>query len=140
MKRFGFYNAPGNLPRSAEFIRGATMQPDKLKSVSDFRDGSAYGKILEVHPVYGNFITEFVKEDMEKLSISKGERFLFKFGEKTFEPLYGTSYGDVPRGEWIAFHVANGCLRIARNFANASETAGCGKGDTVCIARAFNDT
>jgi pimeloyl-ACP methyl ester carboxylesterase len=116
-------------------FRNATMQPDKVESVAEFRDGWAYAEILGISPVYGNFNTAFLKEDVEKLGIEKGERFLFRFGNKTFEPLYGTTYGDVERGDWIAFLLANGRLRIARNFADASKTAGCGEGDTVCIAR-----
>ena len=115
-----------------EPIHDATEYRDPPPSVAVFRDGLAYAKITKLN---SSLRTEFIPEDLARLGIEKGERFLFKYGDFTSEPLYGTGYSDVEKGDWIAFKLATGYLRIARNFANAAEAAGWSVGDTVAIGK-----
>lgn len=73
-------------------------------------------------PVYGNFITGFVQEDMEALGIALGDQFHLRVGEQTVSVLMGADYGDVVVGEWVAFWEADGYLLFCRNYKNGVET------------------
>jgi S-adenosylmethionine hydrolase len=54
-------------------------------------------------------------------------------GGKKFRVLYGTDFGDVARGEWVAFPRAEGVIVVARNFENAAATAGVKAGDPLVV-------
>ena len=110
----------------------ATEYREPPTSVALHRDGWAYAKIARLT---SSLDTEFVPEDFARLGIEKGKRFLFSYKDFTSEPLYGTTYSDVEKGDWIAFHLATGYLRIARNFANAAEVVGCSVDDTIRISK-----
>ena len=73
--------------------------------------------------------------DFQKLNIKKGDRFTVQFGDKKARVLLGTTFGDVPKGEWIAFFKEDGLLKIARNFDIAVKILGCKEGDMVFITR-----
>ena len=113
-------------------LHDATEYLEPPASVALHRDGWAYARIARMT---SSLDTEFVPEDFSRLGIEKGERFLFSYEGFTSEPFYGTTYSDVEKGDWIAFHLATGYLRIARNFANAAESVGCTAGDTVRISK-----
>ena len=55
------------------------------------------------------------------------------FADKSFSVYLASTYSDVPEGDWVAFMTAEGYLKIARNGANANQTLGCKKGDTISI-------
>ncbi len=107
----------------------------KPESKTLFKDGAAYAKVTKVSSVYGNFNTEFTRTDLEKAGIGKGRKFTVGFGKKQYDVLYGDTYFDVPRGDWIAFVTADGYLKISRNFANAVKLLGCKEGDTIFIRK-----
>ena len=46
---------------------------------------------------------------------------------------YGTTFSDVPVGEWISFPTAEGDTIVAINYGNASEHLGAAIGDPVRI-------
>ena len=118
-----------------ELSKDATVDTATSVSVAVFRDGGAAAKVLAVSPAYGNFNTQFIAGDLDKLGIKKGDRFVVQFGDRKYEVLLGTTYGDVAQGEWVAFFTAEGQLKIARNFANAVELLGCKDGDEILIRR-----
>jgi len=107
---------------------------DKL-SVALFKDGGAYSKVIRIHPNYGNIDTELVPSDIEKLGIKKGDTFIVKFGEKAFNVYLGITFGDVPKGEWIAFFKEDGLLKIARNHDSAVKLLNCKEGDMVFVKK-----
>ncbi len=115
--------------------KDATIAPDHVSS-AEFVEGGAYTKIESISSTYGNINTEFIEGDLQQLGISSKTRFQVSYGEQTFTVLLATTYGDVPRGEWVAFLTAEGRLRIARNYENASKTLGCKEGDKIFIAPA----
>jgi S-adenosylmethionine hydrolase len=113
--------------------RDGTIEMADRPSVAASRDGRLYAKVTEVSESYGNLYTQFVGADLATLGIKPRGRFMVAKGDKSFAVLLATTYGDVPRGEWVAFITADGTLEIARNFANAAETLGCKAGDEICI-------
>ena len=116
-----------------ELSKDATVDTATSVSVAVFRDGGAAAKVLAVSPAYGNFNTQFIAGDLDRLGIKKGDRFVVQFGDRKYEVLLGTTYGDVAQGEWVAFFTAEGQLKIARQFASAVELLGCTVGDEILV-------
>lgn len=125
------YRTTGNVVLDKD----GTINPKPTVSVARFVNGKAYAKVAK----YGDMQTEFVATDMEKLGIKKGDKFRVSFKDKSFTVLFGTTYDDVPSGEWVAFMEAGGLLRIARNWENAKDTLGCKEGDEICISPIAKD-
>ena len=113
--------------------KDATIHPAVRESSAKFKDGGAYGKVTKIHPSYGNLNPEFIEADLKTLRLAPNSHFQVKFREKSFKVFLGTTYSDVPRGEWVAFLTAEGNLKIARNFANAAKALGCQSGDMIFI-------
>ena len=109
--------------------------PKDKPSTALFKDNGLYSKIIRVHPKYGNLDTEVVPEDFEKLGIKKGDTFTVQFENNKATVFLGTTFGDVSRGEWIAFFKEDGRLKIARNFDNAVKALKCKEGDLVFISK-----
>jgi pimeloyl-ACP methyl ester carboxylesterase len=99
-------------------------------------DGTLRATVRDLARVYGNLYTDLQPADFEQLGIERGGWFLLTSATGTFKVRYGTTYSDVPQGEWIAFPTADGTVMIARNRANAAETAGLATGDTFTVAKA----
>jgi dienelactone hydrolase len=106
------------------------MQPS---STATFEDGAAKGVVSRLVPVFGNFITSFVREDFNRLGIAQGMRFELTVNETTVPVLLGSQYGDVPEGDWVGFWEAEGYLLICRNYRNAVETLGIHREDDVRV-------
>ena len=100
-----------------------------------FKDGGLYTKITRVHPKYGNLDTEIIPADFEKLGIKKEDKFRVQFGNNKAEVLFGTTFGDVPKGEWVAFFKEDGLLKIARNFDSAVKVLKCKEEDFLFISK-----
>lgn len=98
------------------------------KSVARFADGGAYARMTGA-----NINTEFVAADLEKLGITRGKTFQVAFNEKTFTVLLGVSYFDVPQSGWVAFMMADGHVKIARNYDSVIAALGCKNGDEIFI-------
>jgi pimeloyl-ACP methyl ester carboxylesterase len=103
-------------------------------SVAD--DGSLDVTVLDLSRGHGNFYTNLRPADLERLGVARGGSFKLTAPGGAFTVFYGTTYSDVPQGEWIAFPTADGTVMIARNRANAAETARLAIGDTFTVARA----
>lgn len=118
------YRDTGKIIRSKD----GTIVPPPPPSRAVFKDGKAFARMTGA-----NIDTEFVAADLKQLGIEKGSYLIVRFGEKNAKVLFGTTYGDVPVGEWICFVKAEGFLRIARNYDNAIAFLGCKAGDTISI-------
>ncbi|SVA82208.1 uncharacterized protein METZ01_LOCUS135062 [marine metagenome] len=127
--------ATGEVDRRAE----ATMPNPPAVSRAEFKDGGAYGSITEVSSDFGNINTNIIMKDLEILGIDRRDSFNIMCGNKTVKVVFGTTYSDVPRGEWIGFISWEGILRIARNFENAAQALGCKTGDRVLITAVTSD-
>lgn len=120
---------------SIELEKDATVLPPVPASVAVFFEDGARAKIVHCASRRGSFDTEFTAADLEKLGVRKRESFAASVHGKSVNVHYGTGYFDVPKGEWIAFIVAeSGRLRLGRNAADAVTPLGCAVGDTLVIA------
>lgn len=121
--------------KSIAMTKDILIIPQDKPSVALFKNGGIYSRITRVHPKFGNLDTEVIPADFQKLDIKKGDTFTVQFGDKKARVLLGTTFGDVPKGEWIAFFKEDGLLKIARNFDSAVKVLGCKEGDMVFISK-----
>ncbi|MEE8399292.1 MAG: SAM hydroxide adenosyltransferase [Desulfobacterales bacterium] len=120
-----------------QFTREFLVDKGGRGSVAIFRENRASAMVTGFSPAYGNIYTLFVASDLDRLGVRKGDMFTVGFGEKEFPVKLGADYGDVPRGDWIAYFDARdgNALKIARSFANAAETLECRPGNTIYIRK-----
>jgi len=119
------------IPKKRDLLIIPKDQPSKAL----FKDGGAYSKVIRIHPKWGNIDTELVPSDMEKLGIKTGDTFTLAFNKKTAKVYLGKTFGDVAKGEWIAFFKEDGLLQVARNLERAEKILGCKEGDMVFIQK-----
>ena len=98
------------------------------------RNNVLEGKIKEVGNEYGNLDTDIAESLVEAYGLRQGDKFLFSCNDKSFTATLASDYGDVPRGDWLGLVNWEENLRLARSFANAAETSGCGVSDVVTIS------
>ena len=84
---------------------------------------------------FGNLDTSIIDSDARSIGIATGDTFQMRCRDKTFDVVLGKTFGDVPRGEWVAFFSMQETLKIARNSASAAEASGCKAGDRVFISK-----
>ena len=126
------YTECGKIERN---LKG-TLVDAVFQSTARYANRGAYGTVIWVSPTYGNIDTDFVIEDMEALRLVKGQRFYMEFRDQARLVHYGSAYGEVSEGDYLAFMTAYGNLKIARNMANAATDLGCVEDDTLFIAPA----
>ena len=103
--------------------------------VAVFKDGGAYGTVTRVESPFGNLDTSLLESEIRSIGIGSGDSFQVRCRDRTFDVLLGSTFGDVPAGEWVAFSSPEGTLKIARNLASAAEASGCKAGDPVFVSR-----
>lgn len=94
----------------------------------------ATGARAKIRRESGNLDTTFTREDFEKLRITQGTRFHFTVRGQTVNVFYGTDYNSVPKGEWVAFAMRDGYVRIARNSVSANAVLNCKVGDEAIVS------
>ena len=95
----------------------------------------AEGSITKVNPFYGNLTTSLLAADLESAGVKARSRFNRTLGAQTVSVLYGSDFGDVPKGEWVAFVDAEGFVFISKNWDNAAKATGVKTGDPVKVDR-----
>jgi hypothetical protein len=115
--------------------RPAPVQPALARVPTVFKDGGAYGTVTRVELPFGNLETSFVEADLESMGIAAGDLFQVRCSAQSIDIPLRNSYGDVPRGDWVAVFSLQGTLKIARNLASAAEASGCKAGDALFISK-----
>ena len=114
----------------------ATIPPKPGASTAKLIPGRrAGGSITKVNPFYGNLTTSLIAADLESAGIAAKSRFKLTLGGQTVDVLYGSDFGDVPKGEWVAFIDAEGFVFISKNWDNAAKATGVKPGEPVTISR-----
>lgn len=98
------------------------------------RDGNALAnRVLSVNPFYGNATLGFHPGEWLAAGLEQGEAFEIEIHGRRWPVLFGTSYGDVPVGEWVAFPTADARILLVRNHRHAGRSADLEPGDSVLI-------
>lgn len=91
------------------------------------------GTVVAIDDEYGNIETDLGPAAIEELGLSMGDTFPVGAGDNEVKVYLGSTYSDVPRGDWVAFITSGGNLQIARNFENAAATLDVKVGDTITL-------
>jgi pimeloyl-ACP methyl ester carboxylesterase len=113
-----------------------TLAPEPRPSTMIAADGDGRAAMTQRNPLYGNITLDFQAADFEKLGIGPGATFTLTFASHSVPVRLGTTYNDVPRGDYVAFFDAEDRLLVAINRGNASEALGVKVGDLVTVGRA----
>ena len=100
------------------------------------------GKVIAVDPAFGNLTVDLRPADLVRVGLKKGDVAALRFADPDataagleVRVLLGTTFGDVPEGEWVCFPTADGFTLICRNFADAAASAGVPVGSAVTVRR-----
>lgn len=92
---------------------------------------SIKGQVTAIDPDYGNIDTDLTPDAVVSLKAKQGDTITIAHGDKHFSVYLGTTYSDVPKGDWVAFLTTTGNIRFARNYDNAAKALGVKTGDTI---------
>ncbi len=120
--------------RKLPTYREVTIQANPA-STAEFRKEGAFTRIAWVDPVYGNLYTELIPADLKQLKVRKGEHFQLSYKRHQYNVFYGTTYNDVPTGEWVTFLSGEGTFQISCNYCNAAKMLDYQKGDRIFISK-----
>jgi S-adenosylmethionine hydrolase len=103
---------------------GPELDPEGLVKLpiknSKVEDKKAIGYVVYINQ-YGDIIVNITQQDFDALGIKVGDYANVTIGDKTQKIKVGTTYGDVPKGDWVCFISSNEVLEIAINCENANE-------------------
>jgi pimeloyl-ACP methyl ester carboxylesterase len=116
-----------------EASRDITIEVKTEGPKAQFGDSGATGRVIDVTHNHGNVFINFGRDDFARLGIAVGDDFSLRIGKTTVNIRYGTTFSDVPVGEWISFSTAEGDTIVAINYGNAFDHLGAVIGDTVRI-------
>lgn len=121
----------GEIERGKDATVAGTFQQSTVR----FTPQGAIGNITEVTDGYGNFFTNFLAADFEKLGIKRKDSFNATVGEHKLKIYFGATYSDVKKGEWIAIVSPDDNIMFARNYEDACKTVSCKVNDELKIER-----
>jgi len=118
-------------------IHDATQAPEPRPSevLLDDDHRGMVATVVSLAPIYGNVLINAQPADLEAIGLKPGAFFQLTTASQTFRVLYGRDFGSVERGQWVMFPSAEGYFWLARNYANAAESARLAIGDAVRVRR-----
>jgi pimeloyl-ACP methyl ester carboxylesterase len=122
-------------PKGGAPYYDATIPPEPGPSTAvPHADGRGFDtRVAEVDAVYGSVLLEAQASDFESAGIAPMTFFQLQAGGRSYRTLYGRTYSDVRRGEWVAFPDADGRTVLSRTYSDAAGTAGLRSGDSVSL-------
>jgi S-adenosylmethionine hydrolase len=99
---------------------------------ADLQNGTLIGTIVHVDH-WGHHITNIPQGLIEMEGLVPGDRVEIVVGGETKEALFGTTYNDVPPGEWVVMTGLSGQLVISKNMYSAADTLGVSAGAEVRV-------
>lgn len=97
------------------------LNPESTVTISNKKIEAKAQTLVEV---YGNFISNVVRDDMAAVGLVEGDTFALIANGQTVPVLLGSTYNDVSVGEWVAFWDAEGYLLFCRNYKHAVNSLG----------------
>ena len=89
--------------------------------------------VVNISEEYANVNTDLSAERLASIGITHGTRFTATYHGHGVEALLGSSYSDVPKGDWIAQVEEDGTMQLAISFGHAAIELGCAVGDTLFV-------
>ncbi len=113
--------------------RPALAQPSRVQLDADRRGFRAH--VVDVSAIYGNVWLDAQPADFSAAGLAPGTWFELSAHDQTFRVRYGNDFGSVEKNQWVVFPNADGFFWLARNYANAAQTAALAVGDEVHVRR-----
>lgn len=117
---------------SPGFTNGTRTVPDRATGTETI-DGHLVNAVIAVNPFYGNAFLGYHPDEFTAAGFSQGDTLEIEAKGKVWPVLFGSSYGDVAEGEWVAFPTADETIMLVRNHKSAIATAGLEVGDPIRI-------
>ncbi len=136
LERLDAFKAINNWIKTGEII----PITDGTRTVPERETGTSFGSnmltntVTDIDPFFGNAKLGFHPNELTQFGILQGETFLIEFDGQQRNVFYGTSYGDVEQGEWVAFPTADDHILLVRNHESAVKTTGLKMDDQIKIA------
>jgi hypothetical protein len=125
--------------------RDVTYTPPRPASSIVFSGSQGTGKILAVEKGFGNIITNFTADDLDRIGARIGDSLQVKIGGHTHLASYRRTFADVNTGDWIAIVLPDpgfeglpegqGCVSIARKFGNAGASSSARVGAEITLIK-----
>lgn len=97
------------------------------------RDLPLTAVIVRISEEYANINTDLSAERLAAAGITQKTMFTATIKGRQITVLLGSSYADVPRGDWIALIEEDGNMQLAISFGHAATELGCSVGDTLFV-------
>lgn len=135
VERWDALNALDQWIESGEAIgysNGTRTVPPRTTG-TQLSDGYLANAVTQVNPYYGNAFLGYHPDELIEAGYEKGDSLEFEAHGETWTVVFGSNYGDVPEGEWVAFPTADDQILLVRNHRSAIETANLQVGDPIKI-------
>ncbi len=112
------------------FSDGTRIVPDR-DTGTVLHENFIENRVVDVNPFFGNAFLGFHPDELKEAGIKQGETFVLEIHNQQRNVYYGTTYGDVGPGEWVAFPTADDRILVARYHQSAIQAANMNVGDRV---------
>ena len=125
--------------------KDVTHTPPRRASSVVFSGSQGTGKILAVEKGFGNIITNFTADDLDRIGARFGDSLQVKIGGHSYLASYRKTFAGVNTGDWIAIVLPDpgfegppegeGCASIARKADNAAASSSATVGDEITLIK-----
>jgi S-adenosylmethionine hydrolase len=98
-------------------------------------EGSISGVYIQEDEPYGNVWTNITEEDLKKISVKSGDKLHITAGNIEIKMPFVVAFGDVPKGEPLAYMNSEGTLAFAINQGNFALTYGLKEGMEIIVKK-----
>jgi S-adenosylmethionine hydrolase len=84
---------------------------------------------------FGNLQLNVHRQELEGIGVLLGDTLEVRVGGRSFRPLYGQAFSEVPAGKLIVLEDSYRWITVAANQANAQSLLEARRGDAVVLAR-----
>jgi hypothetical protein len=125
--------------------KDVTYTPPRRPSSVVFSGSQGTGRILAVEKGFGDIITNFTADDLDRIGARLGDALQVKIGGHSYLATYRKTFAGVNTGDWIAIVLPDpgfeelpageGCVSIARKFDNAAASSSARVGDEITLIK-----
>lgn len=97
-------------------------------------DDHIHARIVQIDH-FGNLQLNAIRQELHGIGVLHGDQMQVRVGGRSFTPVFGTTFSEVPAGRLIVLEDSNRWITLAANRANAQRLLEARRGDPVVLAR-----